>query len=153
MCKRIFKFELHWSSYWQNIKFSGYCPKFHILIKIVIFEVYFQFFRPTPSTLKILWRGHVRNTLFHFCQNLRAVKLNSAYGLSQKKKNQNKTKTKNKKQNKTKQNKTKNKKQTKNKTKQIGPLCDFQILLLEVPWYVSMEMPDGNAESKSHYHS
>ena len=29
-------FEL--SSYWQNIKFSRYCPKFHIFTKIVIFK-------------------------------------------------------------------------------------------------------------------
>ena len=27
MCKRIFKFEFQLSSYWQNIKFSQYCPK------------------------------------------------------------------------------------------------------------------------------
>ena len=40
MCKRIFKLELQLSSYWQNIKFSRYCPKFHIFTKIVIFQVY-----------------------------------------------------------------------------------------------------------------
>ena len=27
-----------------------------------------QLFRPTASSLKNLWQGHVRNTLFHFCQ-------------------------------------------------------------------------------------
>ena len=68
MCKRIFKFELQLSSYWQNIKFSRYCPKFHIFTNIVIFQVYLQFFRPTALSLWILWQGHVRNTLFHFCQ-------------------------------------------------------------------------------------
>ena len=30
MCKRILRFELRWSSYWQNINFSRNCPKFHI---------------------------------------------------------------------------------------------------------------------------
>ena len=73
VCKRIFKFELQLSSYWQNIKFSLYCPKFHIFTKIVIFQVFLQLFRPTASFLKKLWQGHVRNTLFHFCQ-LWAVK-------------------------------------------------------------------------------
>ena len=68
MCKRIFKFELQLSNYWQNIKFSRYCPKFHIFIKIIIFQVYLQLFRPTASSLQVLWQGHVRNTLFHFCQ-------------------------------------------------------------------------------------
>ena len=68
MCKRIFNFELQLSSYWQNIKFSWYCPKFHIFTKIIIFQVYLQLFRPTASSLYILWQGYVRNTLFHFCQ-------------------------------------------------------------------------------------
>ena len=36
MCKRIVRFELQFSSYWQNIKFSRNCPKFHIFTKIVI---------------------------------------------------------------------------------------------------------------------
>ena len=40
MCKRIFRFELQLSSYWQNIKFSQYCPKFQIFTNIVIFKVY-----------------------------------------------------------------------------------------------------------------
>ena len=47
MCKRIFKFELQLSSYWQNIKFSRNCLKFNIFTKIVIFQVYLQLFRPT----------------------------------------------------------------------------------------------------------
>ena len=38
MCKRIFRFALQLSNYWQNIKFSRYCPKFHIFIKIIIFK-------------------------------------------------------------------------------------------------------------------
>ena len=75
MCKRIFKFELQLSSYWQNIKLSRYCPKFHSFTNIIIFQVYLHLFRPTASSLYILWQGHVRNTLFHFCQ-LWAVKAN-----------------------------------------------------------------------------
>ena len=51
MCKKSFKFELLLSSYWQNINFSRYCPKFHIFIKIVIFQIYLQLFRPTASSL------------------------------------------------------------------------------------------------------
>ena len=43
MCKRIFKFELQLSSYWQNIKFSQYCPKFHIFTKIIIFHIMCNF--------------------------------------------------------------------------------------------------------------
>ena len=43
-------------------------PKFHIFTKIVIFHVYLQLFRATASSLSILWQGHVRNTLFHYCQ-------------------------------------------------------------------------------------
>ena len=35
----------------KNIKFSRYCPKFHIFTNIVIFQVYLQFFRPTASFL------------------------------------------------------------------------------------------------------
>ena len=50
MCKRIFKFELQLSSYWQNIKFSRYCLKFHSFTKIVIFQVYLQLLRPTASS-------------------------------------------------------------------------------------------------------
>ena len=78
MCKRIFKFELQLSNYWQNTKFSRYCPKFHIFTKIVIFQAYLQLFRPTASSLQVLWPGHVRNTLFHFCQ-LWAVNIHIAF--------------------------------------------------------------------------
>ena len=79
-CKRIFKFELQLSSYWQTIKFSQFCPKFHIFTKIIIFQVYLQLFRPTASSLEIVWQGHVRNTLLDFCQ-LWAVKCIKAWGL------------------------------------------------------------------------
>ena len=41
VCKKILKFKLWLSSYWQNIKFSRYCPKFHIFTNIVIFQVFF----------------------------------------------------------------------------------------------------------------
>ena len=49
--KDFFKFELQLSSYWQNIRFSWNCPKFHIFTKIVIFQVYLQLFRPTALSL------------------------------------------------------------------------------------------------------
>ena len=39
MCKRILKYELQLSSYWQNIKLSWYCPKFLIFTINVIFHV------------------------------------------------------------------------------------------------------------------
>ena len=42
--KKKIKFELQLSSYWQNIKFSRFCPKFHIFTKIVI-VVFLQFLR------------------------------------------------------------------------------------------------------------
>ena len=42
-------------------------PKISHFHKIVIFQVYLQL-RPTASFVYILWQGHVRNTLFHFCQ-------------------------------------------------------------------------------------
>ena len=41
---------------------------FHIFTKIVIFKSIIGNFRPTASTLQILWPGHERNLLFHFCQ-------------------------------------------------------------------------------------
>ena len=66
--KEFLKFKLYLSSYWQNIKFSRYCPKFHIFTNIVIFQVFLQLFRPTASSLQISWQGHVMNALFHFCQ-------------------------------------------------------------------------------------
>ena len=73
LCKRNFRFERQLNSYWQNIKFSRNCPKFHIFSKIVIFKVYLQLFRPTASSLWILWQENVRKTLFSSCQ-LWAVK-------------------------------------------------------------------------------
>ena len=41
--KEFLKFELQLSSYWQNIKFSRYCPKFHIFTNIVIFKYFCNF--------------------------------------------------------------------------------------------------------------
>ena len=75
MCKRIYKFELQWSSYWQNIKFSRYYPKFHIFTKIVIFKYICNFLDQLLHPYKFYGRdmSGLRNTLFHFCQ-LWAVK-------------------------------------------------------------------------------
>ena len=49
--KEFLKFELQLRSYWQNIKFSRYCPKFPIFTNFVIFQVYLQLLRPTASSL------------------------------------------------------------------------------------------------------
>ena len=51
MCKRIWRSELWLSSYWQIIKSSRNCPKFHIIAKVIIFKVWLEFFRPTASFL------------------------------------------------------------------------------------------------------
>ena len=56
MCKRIFKFELQLSSYWQNIKFSRHCPKIHIFPKIVILQVYLQLLDQLLHTYKFYGR-------------------------------------------------------------------------------------------------
>ena len=56
-CAKDFKFELQLSSYWQNIKFSRYCPKFHIFTKIVIFQVYLRLLRPTASSYEFYGRN------------------------------------------------------------------------------------------------
>ena len=85
MCKRIFKFELQLSSYWQNIKFSQCCPKFHIFTNIVIFQVYLQLFRPTIYFIPInfmagtcqesgIWSGKLFFTLAS-CKQLTSDKL------------------------------------------------------------------------------
>ena len=66
MCKRIFKFELQLSSYWQNIKFSWYCPKFSHFTNIVIFQIYLQLFRPTAPTN--FMAGTCQEYSFSFCQ-------------------------------------------------------------------------------------
>ena len=69
MCKRIFKSELQLSSYWQNIKFSWYCPKFYIFTKIVIFQVYLQLFLvPLLHPYKFYGRNMSEILFFHFCQ-------------------------------------------------------------------------------------
>ena len=57
MCNRIFEFELQLSSYWQNIKFSRYCPKFHIFTKIIIFQVFFQLLDQLLHPYKFYGRG------------------------------------------------------------------------------------------------
>ena len=54
--KEFFKFELQLRSYWQNIKFSRYCPKFPIFTNFVIFQVYLQLLRPTASSYKFYGR-------------------------------------------------------------------------------------------------
>ena len=78
-CKRIFRCELQLSSYWQGIKFSRNCSKFHIFTKIVIFKVQLETNRPTASTLKILRQGHVRNLLFFHFRQLWAIKKESVH--------------------------------------------------------------------------
>ena len=50
--KEFLNSSLQLSSYWQNIKFSQYCPKFHIFTKMAIFQVHLQLFRPTASPYK-----------------------------------------------------------------------------------------------------
>ena len=49
--KEFLHFELQSSSYWQNIKFSWNCPRFHIFSKIIFLKVFLQLFRPTVSFL------------------------------------------------------------------------------------------------------
>ena len=68
VCKRIFKIQALIKQLLTKYQFSRYWPKFHIFTNIVIFQVFLQLFRPTASSLQISWQGHVRNTLFHFCQ-------------------------------------------------------------------------------------
>ena len=57
VCKRIFKFELQLSSYWQNIKFSRCCPKFHIITKIVIFQFFCNFLDQLLHPYEFYGRG------------------------------------------------------------------------------------------------
>ena len=57
MCKRIFEFELQLSSYWQNINFSRYCPKFHIFTKIVIFKYICNFLAQLLHPYKLYGRN------------------------------------------------------------------------------------------------
>ena len=73
MCKRIFEFELQLRSYWQNIKFSRYCPKFPIFTNFVIFQVYLQTFE-TNCFIPINFMEGTGILFFHFCQ-LPPVKL------------------------------------------------------------------------------
>ena len=74
MCKRIFIFELQLSSYWQNIKFSRYCPKFHIFTNIVIFQVYLQLLDQLLHPYKFYGRDMSGILFFYFCQ-MWAIKL------------------------------------------------------------------------------
>ena len=71
--KEIFRFELQLSSYWQNIKFSRYCPKFHIFTKIVIFKVYLQLFGPTLHPYKFYDRdvSGILFLIFASCEPLK----------------------------------------------------------------------------------
>ena len=64
VCKRIFKFKLQLISYWQNVKFSRYCPKFHIFTKIVIFQVFLTLFRPNASSLYNFYGRGMSGILF-----------------------------------------------------------------------------------------
>ena len=75
MYKRMFKFELQLSSYWQNIKFLRYCPKFHIFTNIVIFKVYLQLFRPTASFLLNFYGRDLSRIFFFFFANCERLKL------------------------------------------------------------------------------
>ena len=72
MCRRI----------WQNINFSWNCPKFHILTKILILKVKLDFFRPTASTLEILWSDMLGMYFFIFasCVPLRCDIRSFQYG-------------------------------------------------------------------------
>ena len=66
MCKRIFKFDLQSSSYWQNIKFSHYCPKFYIFTKIVIFWSIFAAFKTCCFLAINLMAGTCQEYSFSF---------------------------------------------------------------------------------------
>ena len=67
MCKETLTFEFQLSSYRQNIKFSRNYSKFHIFTKIVIFEVYLHFFKPTDTASSHGGRD-MSGILFYFCQ-------------------------------------------------------------------------------------
>ena len=99
MCKRIFKFELQLSSYWQNIKSLRYCPKFHILTKIVIFKYICNFldFLELLDTPTVITVENKKKYLTPRKKQNKTKKYNTK---------QNKTKHKTNKQTKTKQNKT-----------------------------------------------
>ena len=56
ICKRTFEFKLQLRSYWQNIKFSRYCPKFPIFTNFVIFQVYLQLLRQLLHPYKFYGR-------------------------------------------------------------------------------------------------
>ena len=60
--KGFLKFILYSRSYWQNIKFSQNCPKFHKFTKVEL-----ERDRLTVSTLTIIWQGGV----FASCEPLK----------------------------------------------------------------------------------
>ena len=66
--QKNFKFELQLSSCWKNIKFSRYCPKFHIFTKIVIFKYICHFLDQLLHPYKFYGRDLWQDSLFHFCQ-------------------------------------------------------------------------------------
>ena len=72
MCKRIFKFELQLSSDRQNIKFSRYCPKFHIFTNIIIFKYICNFLDPLLHPYKFYGRdvSGILFSIFASCQPL-----------------------------------------------------------------------------------
>ena len=74
MCKTIFRYELYLSNYWQNIKFSQNCAKFHMSQKIVFL---FKYNWKLIDQLLLLYQFYGRDMwgmhCFHFCQ-LWAVK-------------------------------------------------------------------------------
>ena len=80
MCKRIFKFELQLSSYSQNIKFSRYCPKFHIFTNIVIFKYICNFLDQLFDPYKFHGRNMSGILFFIFAS---CHPLNSKNGLSE----------------------------------------------------------------------
>ena len=76
MCKRIFRFELQLSCYWQNIKFSRNCSKSTILQISYLFKSIFATFLITcfnPIHFMDMMRDMSGILFFHFCQ-LWAVK-------------------------------------------------------------------------------
>ena len=135
-CAKEF-FKIQAFSYWQNIKFSRYCPKFHIFTNIVIFKYFCNFLDQLLHPYKFHGRDmsgilffifanchplmYMIKTFALFMLILWCTKTQNVFKEKQKTKQKNKTKqNKNKtKQNKiTKQNKTKAKNQIKQTHKQ-----------------------------------
>ena len=68
MCKRIFKIQTLIKQLLTKYQIFMILPQISHFHKYRNFQVFLQLFRPTASSLWISWQGHVRNTLFHFCQ-------------------------------------------------------------------------------------